>query len=99
MLLLARVPQTGQFVGSILAPKHLDLLRLVDCVRVATYKMMFFFPNWVGAGLYVPKLCLSLAVGPLGLLLNWVLHRLVLCTEFCKWLLLFVSYDCIVAQK
>lgn len=58
-----------------------------------------FFPNWVEAGLYVLKLCLSLTVGPLGMLLNWVLHRLVLCTEFCNWQLLFVTYDCTVAHK
>lgn len=42
MLLLAKVPQTGQFVCSCLAPKHLASARLGYCLRDNIQGDVFF---------------------------------------------------------
>lgn len=43
MLLLAKVPQTGQFVCSCLAPKHLASARLGYCLRDNIQGDVLFF--------------------------------------------------------
>lgn len=88
MLLLAKVPQTGQFVSSCLAPKHLASPSLGYCQREPTYRELFF-PNWKEDDMYVLKLCLRLA-RMVGILFNQVLAQSCVFSPVLQ--LLIVSY-------
>lgn len=89
MLLLAKVPQTGQFVCSCLAPKHLASARLGYCLRdnIQGDVFIFYFSNWIEEDFYVLQLCL-MVTGMIGMLLNWVL------AQSCYFLSCFIIANC-----